>query len=145
MTVQKENRMQYIWEDLPKKKTLFTVRNATMRNLNTGEIVQHYATNTHIDVVQKCVTEKATYYRTQSAEHHNLNWAFEASAFGLPNELAPSEPSSLSPKLINQPDTRSLAKTNNQKEKQTKGFASEDGEKRKPFGILQKIFRRKNS
>ncbi len=84
--------MKYIWEDLPKPMNCFTVRNATMRNLNTGEVVQHYSANTKIAVVQKCVTPVATYYRTESAKHHYLNFAFEASAFGLPNELAPSVP-----------------------------------------------------
>lgn len=85
--------MKYLWTDLPKPKNVFTVRNAVMRNLNTGEIVQHYSANTKIVVVQKCVTPDVTYYRTESARHHFLNYAFEASAFGLPNEEAPLEPS----------------------------------------------------
>lgn len=85
--------MEYLWTDLPKPKNVFTVRNAVMKNLNTGEIIQHYSANTKIVVVQKCVTPDATYYRTETAKHHFLNYAFEASAFGLPNEEAPLEPS----------------------------------------------------
>lgn len=134
-----------IWEDYPSQKNLFTKRNATMKDLKTNKIIQYYSANTKIVIAQKAQINGQTFLRTASARDHDLDWAFEASAFGLPNELAPSEPSYLSPELIDRPDTRSLAKTNNQKEKQTKGFASEDGEKRKPFGILQKIFRRKNS
>ena len=78
-----------IWEDLPKPVNAFTTRQAAMWNLNTGEAVQHYLANTKIMVVQKCITELGTFYRTASAEHHNLNWAFEAAALGLPNEIAP--------------------------------------------------------
>lgn len=84
--------MECNWEDLPKPLNCFTVRNATMINLNTKKIIQHYSANTKIVVVQKCVTEKGTYYRTDSARHHYLNYAFEATALGLPNEVAPSVP-----------------------------------------------------
>lgn len=84
--------MKYAWEDLPKKLTTFTVRNATLRNLNTGKIVQNYSSNTRIDVVQKCVTDKGTYYRTSTAEYNNLNHAFSALDLGLPNENASSVP-----------------------------------------------------
>ena len=80
------------WEDLPKKKSLFTVRNAVMTDLSTGKIVQHYSANTKIEVIQKCSTLNKTFYRTQSAAKQDLNWAFEASAFGLPNEHAPVAP-----------------------------------------------------
>ena len=85
--------MKYIWQDLPEPISCFTIRNACMKNLNTGEIIQYYSANTKIMVVQKCVTPKGTYYRTESAKHNFLNFAFEASAFGLPNEFAPSAPS----------------------------------------------------
>lgn len=84
--------MKTIWKDLPEKKTVFTVRNATLKNLNTGKIIQHYSRNTRIDVVQKCITEDNTYYRTSTAAYNNLNLAFEARDFGLPNEAAPSVP-----------------------------------------------------
>lgn len=77
------------WQDLPERKNVFTTRNATMRDLNNGKIIQHYSANTRITVVQKCVTKDNTYYRTRYAVEQGLDWAFEASAFGLPNEAAP--------------------------------------------------------
>ena len=87
------------WQDLPKPMNLFTTRNATMVNLNTKEILRHYSANTKIVVVQRCITAEKTYYRTESAAAQNLNWAFEASAFGLPNilpnDVAPAVPNSL--------------------------------------------------
>lgn len=91
--------MKCVWEDLPKPMNCFTARNATMRDLNTNKIIQHYSANTKIVVVQKCVTPVATYYRTESAKLNRLNYAFEASAFGLPNESAPLEHSLLSNSL----------------------------------------------
>lgn len=132
--------MKYIWENLPKKTTMFTVRNATLRNLNTGEIVQHYSSNTRIDIVQKCVTEKNTYYRTQSAEHHNLNWAFEASAFGLPNEKAPSAPVN---SLKVKPNSVPLHTTpGTKKQKSTKKSSTpQDGGAMEIISWLKKIFR----
>lgn len=100
--------MKYDWQDLPKPLNCFTVRNAIMVNLNNGRVVSNYAANTKIVVVQKCVTPKGTYYRTQEAAHHCLNYAFRASAFGLPDEKAPSVPSvdtlnSLSSKKCSKP------------------------------------------
>lgn len=86
--------MKYRWEDLPSRLNLFTVRSAVQRNMDSGKIVQNYSANTRITVVQKCVTPEKTYYRTETAKREHLNWAFEASAFGLPNEEAPSVPDS---------------------------------------------------
>lgn len=85
--------MKYVWKDLPKPLNCFTTRNTIMIDLNNGKIVNNYAANTKIVVVQKCVTPKGTFYRTNSAKHHYLNYAFKATAFGLPNEKAPSAPS----------------------------------------------------
>ena len=84
--------MKYAWEDLPERKNYFTVKNTTMVDLDNGKIVRHYCTNTKIAVVQKCITPENTYYRTEDAFSHNLNYAFEASAFGLENEKAPLVP-----------------------------------------------------
>ncbi len=81
--------MKCNWIDLPEKKHCFTTRNAELLNLNTGEIIQHYSANTKIVVVQKCITEKGTFYRTESAAYNRMNNAFEAAALGLPNEVAP--------------------------------------------------------
>lgn len=80
------------WQDLPDRKNLFTKRNAVMRDLHTKKIIQHYASNTKIAVVQKCNYKGMTYYRTNSAKENGLDWAFEAPAFGLPNEVAPPAP-----------------------------------------------------
>lgn len=85
--------MKYTWEDLPQRKNVFTTRNATMRDLRTKKIVQYYSANTRLTVVQKCIASGNTYYRTRSAVERGLDWAFEASAFGLPNEAAPLVPS----------------------------------------------------
>lgn len=103
--------MNYVWEDLPERKNCFTVRNATMRDLRNRKIVQYYSANTRITVVQKCITENNTYYRTQSAAEHGLDWAFEASAFGLPNEAAPLENFT--------PPTLKLSSSTKSKKKQT--------------------------
>lgn len=134
--------MKYVWQDLPERKNLFTVKNTTMINLNTGKIVRHYATNTKIAVVQKCVTPDKTYYRTQDAVHNYLNYAFEAEAFGLPNEKAPSAPSTKS-----NPGKKPATRTSKPAKKQTSvqnAKAPKGGEEKRRFGWLKKLFRRKN-
>ena len=138
--------MKYKWEDLPKPLNCFTVRSATMVNLNTGKIVSNYAANTKIVVVQKCITENGTYYRTNEAAHHYLNYAFRASAFGLPDEKAPS---------VHSPKSRSLGThhTNTKPvlrkpvKKQTsvqKTATPKDGEEKRSGSWLKRLFRRKN-
>lgn len=123
--------MKYVWEDLPKPLNCFTIRSASMINLNTGQIVRNYAANTKIVVVQKCVIPEGTYYRTSEAENHYLNYAFEASAFGLPNEKAPSAHS---------PSSKQVKK---QKVIQKKvSPKSGEGASHKPF--WKGLFRRKN-
>lgn len=135
--------MKYIWEDLPEALNCFTVRNATMVNLNTGKIVRHFSTNTKIVVVQKCVTSNGTYYRTREAAHHYLNYAFEAAAFGLPNEIAPPAHSTAPSKK----KITSGTSAPNPAEKQTnakKAALSKGGEARHHKNFFKKIFRRKN-
>ena len=140
--------MKYVWQDLPERKNLFTVKNTVMINLNTGKTVRHYATNTKIAVVQKCVTPDKTYYRTQDAVHHYLNYAFEAEAFGLPNEKAPSVPSD-KPKSIGKntlktpPANRTLKPAKKQTSVQ-KSKAPKGGEEKGRLNWFKKIFRRKN-
>lgn len=139
--------MKYNWQDLPEKKNCFTVRNATMVNLNTGRIIQHYSANTKIALVQKCVMPDKTYYRTQEAAHHYLNYAFEASAFGLPNEKAPSVPSS-KPNSLDKIhlDTSPETRTHNPVKKQKsikKASAPKGGEEKRLRSWLRRIFRRK--
>ena len=138
--------MAYNWEDLPERKNCLTVRNATMINLNTGKIVRHYSSNTRINVVQKCITPDKTYYRTAEAAHHYLNYAFEASAFGLPNEKAPSAPSASSfssdSHLISKSTIRTPRSTKKQKPTQ-KSASPKGGEGRRRRNWFGKIFRRK--
>lgn len=140
--------MKYIWEDLPERKNLFTVKNAAMINLNTGKTVRQYCTNTKIAVVQKCVTPTKTYYRTQDAEHNYLNYAFEAGAFGLPNEKAPSESSKKSEKdAVPTLRTPSASRTLKPIKKQTsiqKATTPKGGEEKGRLSWLKKIFRKKN-
>lgn len=139
--------MKCFWEDLPKPLNCFTVRNATMVDLNTGRIVNNYSTNTKIIVAQKCVTPKGTYYRTREATYNHLNHAFRASAFGLPNEKAPSVPSTnsrlnSSHVKLKKSGTRTLPtkKTKNS----PKAVASDGGEEQRHGGWFSKLFRRKN-
>ena len=137
--------MKYVWKDLPERKNCFTVRNAAMINLNTGKIVRHYAANTKIAVVQKCVTPNKTYYRTFEAAHHYLNYAFEASAFGLPDEKAPSAPSSKPNSLNTHSDLKSATRTLKPNKKQTvsqKVVHPKDGEGGRLRSLVKRIFRR---
>lgn len=133
--------MKYVWQDLPKPLNCFTIRSAVLRNLNTGEIIQHYSANTKIVVVQKCVTESGTYYRTASAEHHYLNFAFEASALGLPNEIASPAPSHSF--LNSTQDTGSLAaKTRERQKTAPKRTSSKGEEKKSKFNFFSKLFKK---
>lgn len=143
--------MKYIWEDLPKPLSCFTVCNTAMFNLNTKKVVQYYSTNTKIEVVQKCVTENGTFYRTDSARHHYLNYAFKATALGLPNEIAPPVPysktNSLEKHTLNRiPEVRAHKPVNKIKRNQ-KGLtplSPKGGEDKGQRGWLKRIFRRKN-
>ena len=140
--------MKYVWKDLPKPLNCFTVRGTTMVNLNTGKIISNYAANTKIVVVQKCITPGCTYYRTNEAAYHNLNYAFRASAFGLPNEVAPSAPSVKSDSLSHSTvpiKPKKLAPASAKKQKSSKKVAGpKGGEGKRPKGWLKKIFRRLN-
>lgn len=137
--------MKCVWEDLPKPLSCFTVKNTTMVNLNTGKIVSNYSTNTKIVLVQKCVTENGTYYRTRDAAHNYLNHAFKASAFGLPDEKAPSEPSSHNkPNSSNVKQKKSASRTQPMKKTKTspKSAVPNDGEGRRHHSWFSKLFRR---
>lgn len=137
------------WKNLPKPLNCFTVRSASMVNLNTRKIVRSYAANTKIVVVQKCVMPEGTYYRTSEAEHYSLNYAFEASAFGLPNEKAPSVPiaTKTSKKRTSTAKSKPLSrkKTEATKQKNTQKVVSpKDGGVRQPKSWWKKLFRRSN-
>lgn len=139
--------MKYKWEDLPEKLNCFTVRNASMINLNTGKTVRQYSTNTKIVVVQKCVAPECTYYRTSEAEHHYLNYAFKAADFGLPNDEAPSEHSRST--SLNTRTTKELGHhilPTRKTKTSPKSASPKDGGEMRPIRLLKKIklFRRKN-
>lgn len=129
------------WLDLPKRMNCFTVRNAAMYNLNTGKIIQYYSANTKIAVVQKCVTTEGTFYRTAEAAHHYLNYAFKASAFGLPDEKAPSAPSN-KPDSLNtnqEPDSRTLLTPARKQKSSQKVVSPNDGGVEQAKNFLKKI------
>ena len=132
--------MKYFWKDLPERKSYFTVRSARMVNLDNGKIVSNYPVNTKIAVVQKCVTPSRTYYRTAEAVQHKVNYAFEAAAFGLPNEKAPSVPSlsHSKPKLEKRAQKPAVKEKSIQKKPSPK-----DGEAPKK-SWLKRLFGRKN-
>jgi hypothetical protein len=135
--------MKYIWEDLPERLNCFTVKNTEMINLNTGKPVRHYSTNTKINLVQKCVTPEKTYYRTADAEQNYLNYAFEAEAFGLPNEKAPSVPSPHS--SIKHSISNPAPRTPKPVKKQTsrpKVASSKGGESKQQSNWFTKLIRR---
>ena len=140
--------MKYTWEDLPERKNLFTVRSARMVNLDNGRILQNYAANTKIAVVQKCVTPNKTYYRTAEAAMNSYNYAFEAASFGLPNEKAPSAHCSPSKQIkCSTSRTESANRSKKPTAKQTvvqEVSLPKDGEARSRFGWMKRIFRRKN-
>ena len=136
------------WTELPKPLNVFTTRDTVMKNLNTGKIIQHYSANTRLTMAQKCITPKGTFYRTRSAKEHGLNWAFEAPALGLPNEVAPSAPTTLPPtnSIGKQKDT--LAKPSAEKQKSIQNIThptkdgGSDGLAKKIKQKLIKIFKK---
>lgn len=130
--------MKIKWEKLPKRINAFTVRSAVAADLNTGDIIQHYSSNTRITLTERCITPQGTYYRTDSMSKHGLNWAFEASAFGLPNELAPPVPST-TPNSLKPVSPKKTALQN--KKISEKASAPKGGEEKKlKKKILNKLF-----
>lgn len=139
--------MKYNWKDLPKPLSCFTVRSATMTDLSSGKIIQHYSANTKLVMAQKCVTSEGTFYRTASAKQHSLNWAFGASALGLPNDKAPSAPSAPKSlkKTVSRPKPVSRTPAPVRKQKSVQNTPKPNGGEAKGFrGLLKRIFRRKN-
>lgn len=135
--------MAYEWENLQGRMNCFTVRNATMVDLKTRKPVRCYSANTRITIVQKCVTDKGTLYRTAYAKENGLDWAFKASAFGLPDEKAPSVPS-VSPLSKTKP-VNSHTKSGTKKQKVVQNKAEpKDGETKPKLGWIKKLFGRKH-
>lgn len=129
------------WEDLPKELGVFTVRDTAMVDLDKNEAIKYYSANTKIEVVQKNVTENVTYYRTQPAKDRGLNWAFEATALGLPNDKAPSAHSEILPPNSDKPASRTL-KAGKKTKTKSKAILPKDGEGASPRGLLKKLFRK---
>lgn len=129
------------WQDLPDRKNLFTKRNAVMHDLHTKKIIQYYASNTKIAVVQKCNYDGTTYYRTNSAKENGLDWAFEAAAFGLPNDIAP--PVHTPSYSLNSHTTKKQKSNETQKPESPKGGEETKAQRRPKFRLLGKLFGRK--
>lgn len=126
------------WTDLPKPESYFTKRNALMLSLDDGKIIQYYSANTKLQVVQKTTVHGVTYYRTASARENSLNWAFKASAFGLPDEVAPLVPTSFSHRVKN---TKAHSHTSYKKQTSTKKKAAsaKSGEQEKPVDVRRSL------
>lgn len=139
------------WQDLPERKNLFTKRNAVMRDLHTKKIIQYYASNTKIAVVQKCNYKGMTYYRTNSAKENGLDWAFEATVFGLPNEVAPPAPAPSYSLNSHKPVHRTLHPAEKVKQKPEekqkptppKGGEEVEAKDTPKLGFFGKLFRRR--
>lgn len=133
--------MNIEWQDLPDRKNLFTKRNAVMHDLHTKKIIQYYASNTKIAVVQKGNYDGTTYYRTNSAKENGLDWAFEAAAFGLPNDIAP--PVHTPSYSLNSHTTKKQKSNETQKPESPKGGEETKAQRRQKFRLLGKLFGRK--
>lgn len=126
------------WTDLPKPLNVFTKRNAIMRDLAKNKTVQYYSANTKIRVIQKGNFEGKTYYRTQSAKDHGLDWAFEAAAFGLPNDVAP--PVHIPSYSLNSHTTEKQKPDETPKPEPPKGGEEAKAKKKPRFGLFSKLF-----
>ena len=129
------------WEDLPKGLGVFTICDTAMVNLDKNEVVKYYSANTKIEVVQKNVTKDVTYYRTQPAKDRGLNWAFEATALGLPNDKAPSAHSEILPPNSDKSASRT-PKAGKKTKTKPKVILPKDGEGASPRGLLKRLFRK---
>ena len=127
-----------IWEDYPSPKNLFTKRNATMKDLETNKIIQYYSANTKIVIVQKAQVNDQTFLRTASARDHDLDWAFEAAAFGLPNDVAP--PVHVPSYSLNSHTTKKQKPDEIQNPEPPKGGEEAKAKKKPRFGLFSKLF-----
>lgn len=117
--------LKIVWEDLPKKKAFFIIRNTAMVSLDTKKPIQLYSANTRINLVQKATYNDITYYRTATARDKGLNWVFRAADFGLPNDEAPLAPPTPKSSL----HTFEHTKTEKKQKTKKKDTASKSGEK----------------
>lgn len=140
-----------VWKDLPKTYGLFTRRSALMVTLDSKKLVQQYAMNTKLNVVQYTIFNDSLYFRTSTARDKGLNWAIKSDAFVLPLDLASLVPTpNLSPEK-NAPNPKPVTrKTASKKQKSAKKVATTKSEERvatpKKQGMFSKLlkkFRRK--
>lgn len=139
--------MKIVWQDLPRRQSCFTTRSAVMMDLDKKIIIQYYSANTKIVVVQKCVIPEGTFYRTETAKLKSLNWAFKASALGLPDEKAPSaHPNTLDSQYgkTRKPVSRTPRPVVKKQKVAQKATSPKDGEVRSRGSWLKRLFRRKN-
>ena len=133
-----------IWKDLEKPYGLFTRRSALMVTLDTKKMIQQYAMNTKLNVVQYAIFNDSLYFRTSTAKDKGLNWAIKADAFVLPAELASLVPTpNLSPKK-NVPNPKPVTrKTGKQKQKSARKVATPKSEEvvaPKKANVFTKLF-----
>ena len=140
------------WKDLPKPQGLFTRRSAIMVTLDTKKMIQQYALNTKLNVVQYTYFNGSLYFRTLTAKERGLNWAIKADSFTLPVGLIASlEPSpGFSPiekkgTRPSKPATRTTGKSKQKSAKKTAKPKSEEvpAVKQTLFSKLLKKLRRK--
>lgn len=137
-----------IWQDLPKPENLFTARSAVMKDLDKNKIVQHYLMNTKISLAQKAQVGEKIYYRTRTAKEKGLNWAFEASAFGLPNDVAPLGPSSShgsSSTINSKKSAKSTSKSTKKQKVGPKATPSKSGGMGKARRFWRRLFMKRKS
>lgn len=132
------------WQDLSKPYGLFTRRSALMVTLDTKKMVQQYAMNTKLNVIQYTIFNDSLYFRTLTAKEKGLNWAIKADAFVLPAELASLVPTpNLSPKK-SVPNPKPVArKTGKQKQKSARKVATPKSEEvvaPKKANVFTKLF-----
>ena len=133
-----------VWKDLPKSYGLFTRRSALMITLDTKKMVQQYAMNTKLNVVQYTVFNEGLYFRTSTAKTKGLNWAIKSDAFTLPPELASLAPTPISPKK-NAPNPKPVSRKTgtHQKQKSARKVATPKSEEvvaPKKANIFSKLF-----
>ena len=139
------------WKDLPKQYGLFTRRSALMVTLDTKKMVQQYAMNTKLNVVQYTIFNDSLYFRTLTAKENGLNLAIRADAFILPDELASLAPTpNFSPKEKGTHQSSSVTRTaDKSKQKSARKVATPKSEevvapkKANIFSKLLKKLRRK--
>ena len=134
------------WKDLPKPQGLFTRRSAIMVTLDTKKMIQQYALNTKLNVVQYTYFNDSLYFRTLTAKERGLNWAIKADSFTLPVGLIASlEPTpNFSPQKKgthrSSPATRTTGKSKQKSARKVATPKSEEVVAPKKANVFTKLF-----